>query len=48
MNIVLMHCSCIFQKAIVEKEIDLWEIDKTVLGTKNEKVPPEGKWKGYW
>ena len=32
-----------FQKAIQEKDINLWEVEKSVLGTDNEKVPPAGK-----
>ena len=34
-----------FQKAIKKKNIELWEIEKDVLGTADEKVPPPNtKW----
>ncbi|KAL4223118.1 TP53-regulated inhibitor of apoptosis 1 [Mactra antiquata] len=32
--------SCV-KKAIAEKNIDLWEIDKNVLGTSEERTPPK-------
>lgn len=32
--------SCV-KKAIKDKDIDLWEIEKDVLGTANEKKPPK-------
>lgn len=34
--------SCV-KKAIQEKKIDLWELDRNVLNTEQEKKPPEAR-----
>jgi hypothetical protein len=35
-------CYCVmFQRAIKEKNFDVWEIDKDALGTAKEKSPPK-------
>ena len=34
-----------FQKAIKEKKLDLWELDKDVLGTDREQKVPHGSGK---
>lgn len=34
--------SCV-KKAIKERGIDVWEVERNVLGTKDEQVPPDDK-----